>query len=87
MVSAGSDLFILGVVSMDYDWLGSNWYMADIINFRVFVCNRMFEHCITLAGNRIEKPSGIAVDPIDGYIFCRSFDLSLKVLHTVWNLC
>lgn len=58
-----------GVIALEFDWLGNNWYMVDGLYSRIFVCSAEFSHCVTLSGGVIEKPMDIAIDSISGFAF------------------
>ncbi|XP_076069558.1 LDL receptor protein 1 isoform X2 [Oratosquilla oratoria] len=53
---------------MARDWVTGNWYMLDSRGM-IFMCNGTLTICITLMDVMLNKPRGIALDPMAGYMF------------------
>ncbi|KAJ8247101.1 hypothetical protein GJAV_G00258730 [Gymnothorax javanicus] len=57
------------VEQMAIDWFTGNFYFADRVNDRIFVCSRDGEKCVTIIDLDLQNPKGIALDPMMGKVF------------------
>uniref|UniRef100_A0A3B4E5T6 EGF-like domain-containing protein n=1 Tax=Pygocentrus nattereri TaxID=42514 RepID=A0A3B4E5T6_PYGNA len=57
------------VEQMAIDWLTGNFYFADRVSARIFVCSRNGDTCVTIIDLDLSNPKGIAVDPLMGMLF------------------
>uniref|UniRef100_A0A8C6V3R4 Low density lipoprotein receptor-related protein 1Bb n=1 Tax=Neogobius melanostomus TaxID=47308 RepID=A0A8C6V3R4_9GOBI len=67
------------VEQMAIDWLTGNFYFADRVNDKIFVCDRRGETCVTIVQLDLLNPRGIAVDPLMGMLFFTDYGNAAKL--------
>ncbi|XP_010214906.1 PREDICTED: low-density lipoprotein receptor-related protein 1B-like, partial [Tinamus guttatus] len=58
--------YLHNVQQMAIDWITGNFYFADPVSDRIFVCSRNGTVCVTLVELELSNPKAIAVDPVSG---------------------
>ena len=57
---------------MAYDWSSSNWYFLDSEREAIYLCSSVPGlqdlRCEDVVSVRLERPTGIALDPVEGRI-------------------
>ncbi|XP_021948531.2 low-density lipoprotein receptor-related protein 1 isoform X4 [Folsomia candida] len=57
------------VYHLSFDWISTNIYFVDEALELIFVCNEDVDLCKIIIDSNVAKPRGIALDPMQGYMF------------------
>ncbi|XP_022104410.1 low-density lipoprotein receptor-related protein 2-like isoform X2 [Acanthaster planci] len=74
-----------GISELAVDWVSDKLYILENMGNRIEMANLDGSHRTTVIGSSLKSPSGLALDPVNGFMFFGDANLQQDTWHTYYS--